>query len=101
MEGAAPVWFVTDEEGWDLFRAGEDFEVLAEGVLGDGAEVPFDPEARRVFVLVNDTARTAVFGALDLNMLPGADGTWEGEVPHGFDLHMMPGEYVAVRLRAG
>lgn len=100
VEGAAPIWFVTDEDGWDLFKDGEDFDVMAEGVLGDGAEVPFDPEQRRVFVVLNDTARTAVFGSVDLSMLPGADGTWEGEVPHAIDLHLMPGEYAVAKLRA-
>ena len=99
VEGAAPVWFITDEDGWDLFKDGEEFDVMAEGVLGDGAEIPLDPDEKRVFVLVNDTARTAVFGSLDLTMLPGADGTWEGEVPHAIDLHLMPGEFAAVKLR--
>ena len=91
---------MTDEDGWDLFKDGDDFDVMAEGVLGDAAEIPFDPEQRRVFVVLNDTARTAVFGSAELRMAPGADGAWEGEVAHRIDLHMMPGEYAVVKLRA-
>jgi hypothetical protein len=99
VDGAAPIWFITDEDGFDAYKDGEDFEVLAEGVLGDGGAVSLDPEQRRVFVVVNDTARTAVFGSADLEMVPGADATWEGEVAFSLDLHMMPGEYHAVKLR--
>lgn len=99
VEGAAPIWFLTDEENWDLFRDGEDFEAMAEGVLGDGGVVPLDPGQGRVFIVANDTARTAVFGSVELSMQVGADGTWQGEVPHTLDLHMMPGEYTAVKMR--
>lgn len=89
-------WFLTDSANYQAYRLGDPFEVVAEGLLGDGAELPFDPAEDRVLLIVNgDSLATAAVGSVSLRLSPGDAGAWTGELSLDQDFALMPGDHLA------
>ena len=92
-------WFLTDDLGYEAFRAGADHVVFAEGSLGEEAslELAFAKSWRLVFVN-ESVVSTAAVGEIELGVSPTEDARWEGSLEHGELLRLLPGEHVAVAL---
>ena len=100
-EAGALSWFIADEENYDLYRGGEEFEVVAHAdrSMGESAELDLSGDRNWILVLANlESQATSVVGSVALEV-QATVGAWKGENPQiQTSYRLRPGDTLAIQL---